>query len=168
MVIDPIRKAFWFIGLILLQVLVLNNIHLFGFATPFLYIYFILKLSSNISRNALMLLGFVLGLTIDIFSNTVGMNAAAAVFVAFCRPAILRLYITREATESILPSFASMGRFPFIKYTLTFILVHHSLLMLTQFYSLDHLSSFLLNLIGSTIFTFACIYALEVINIKNG
>ncbi len=54
MIITYIHRIGWFIGLVLLQVLILNSVHIAGYATPFLYIYFILKFSSGTSRNELM------------------------------------------------------------------------------------------------------------------
>lgn len=92
MIINYIHRIGWFVGLILLQVLILNNVHIAGVATPFLYVYFILKFNSGTSRNELMLWGFCIGLAIDIFSNTPGMNAAATVLLAFLRPLFLRLF----------------------------------------------------------------------------
>ena len=65
MIITYIHRIGWFVGLVLLQVLVLNNVHIAGYATPFLYIYFILKFSSGTSRNELMLWAFFFGLTGD-------------------------------------------------------------------------------------------------------
>ena len=70
MIINYIHRIGWFVGLILLQVLILNNVHIAGVATPFLYVYFILKFNSGTSRNELMVWGFCMGLAIDIFSNT--------------------------------------------------------------------------------------------------
>jgi hypothetical protein len=43
MIINYLHKIGWFVGLVLLQVLILNNVHIAGYATPFLYIYLILK-----------------------------------------------------------------------------------------------------------------------------
>ena len=63
MIITYIHRIGWFIGLVLLQVLILNNVHIAGYATPFLYIYFILKFNSGTSRNELMLWAFFFGLT---------------------------------------------------------------------------------------------------------
>ena len=70
MIITYIHRIGWFIGLVLLQVLILNNVHIAGYATPFLYIYFILKFDSGTSRNELMLWAFFFGLTIDVFADT--------------------------------------------------------------------------------------------------
>ena len=65
-----IRQVISFILLVLLQVLVLNNIHLFGIITPFLYIIFIINLPYNISRHWSLLIAFLLGLVVDMFTNT--------------------------------------------------------------------------------------------------
>ena len=95
MIINYLHKIGWFICLVLLQVLILNNVHIAGYATPFLYIYLILKFESDVSRNTLMLWAFFLGLTVDVFSDTPGMNAAATVLLAFLRPIFLRLFVPR-------------------------------------------------------------------------
>ena len=65
-----LQRIEWFIGLVLLQVLVLNHMHINGYATPFFFIYFILKYNSGVSRNVLMIWAFLLGLTVDILGNT--------------------------------------------------------------------------------------------------
>ena len=74
-----LQRIEWFIGLVLLQVLVLNHMHINGYATPFFFIYFILKYNSGVSRNVLMIWAFLLGLTVDILGNTPGMNGCATV-----------------------------------------------------------------------------------------
>ena len=67
--IKILHRMEWFLGLVLLQVLVLNQMHVAGYATPFFYIYFILKFNSRVGRNELMLWSFALGLTVDMFGN---------------------------------------------------------------------------------------------------
>ena len=102
----------WFIILVLLQVLVLNHIHFEH------YIYFLLKIDSDNSRKGLMLWAFSLGLCIDIFSNTPGLNAATAVCTAFCRPWILRLFSLRDITDNFEPGMYQMGFASFFRYTI--------------------------------------------------
>ena len=51
MIINYIHRIGWFVGLILLQVLILNNVHIAGVATPLLYVYFILKFNYCTNRN---------------------------------------------------------------------------------------------------------------------
>lgn len=116
MIINYLHKIGWFICLVLLQVLILNNVHIAGYATPFLYIYLILKFESDVSRNTLMLWAFFLGLTVDVFSDTPGMNAAATVLLAFLRPIFLRLFVPRDTLDTLIPAVRTMGIFPFLKY----------------------------------------------------
>ena len=150
MLINYLHKIGWFIGLVLLQVLILNNVHIAGYATPFLYIYLILKFESDTPRNALMLWAFFLGLAVDVFSDTPGMNAAATVLLAFLRPTFLR----------------TMGILPFLKYLVVSVLIHHGLLLTLEFFSFAHIGTLLLRIAASTLLTVTCIMAVEGIRKK--
>lgn len=161
MILTYFHRMGWFAGLALLQVLILNNVHIGGIATPFLYIYFLLKFASGTSRSELMLWGFFLGLTIDIFSNTPGMNAAAATLLAFSRPAFLRLFMPRDLLDSIVPSFKTMGVSPFLKFLVVSVFVHHLALLTIEFFSFTSLAMLLLRVVACTLLTFTCILAME-------
>ena len=150
MIITYIHRIGWFIGLVLLQVLILNNVHIAGYATPFLYIYFILKFASGTSRNELMLWAFFFGLTIDIFADTPGMNAS-----------LLRLFTPRDNLDSIIPSFKSMGITPFLKYTTASVFVHSLALLSIEFFSFTSIWLLLLRVISCTLLTLTCILAVE-------
>ena len=50
MSLDWIRNIVFFIVLLLVQVLVLNHIHLFGYATPLLYVYFAMPIRRHQPR----------------------------------------------------------------------------------------------------------------------
>ena len=69
--------------LLIVQALVLNNIHLFGFATPLLYVYTVICMRRNFPRWAALVISFLLGLGIDIFSNTPGVAACSLTLLAF-------------------------------------------------------------------------------------
>lgn len=75
MSIDFLKRLLLFFGLLLAQVLVLNHVHLFGVAIPLLYVYFVLSFPRDYSRNGALVWSFLLGLFIDIFSNTPGVAA---------------------------------------------------------------------------------------------
>lgn len=162
MIINYVHKIFWFAGLVLLQVLILNNVHIAGYATPFVYIYFLLRLESNISRNETMLWGFALGLCVDIFSNTPGMNAAAAVLLTFVRPFLLRLFTPRDRQE-VIPSLKNLGFSPYLRYLLAAVFIHHAALFTISFFSLSDIQTLLMQVVGSTILTVACIIAIDAI-----
>lgn len=160
MIHKHIQNVFWFIGLVLLQVLILNNIHLLGYATPFVYIYFIIRYEKDISRNSLMLLAFFIGLIIDIFSNTPGINAGASVFLAFARPLFLAMYKPRD-TDFLSPSLRAMGISSYLKYLLTCVFTHHLVLYLIMFFSLEDPLQLALKIGASALLTSLCIIAVE-------
>lgn len=152
--------------MVLLQVLILNNVHIAGYATPFLYMYLILKFESDTSRNTLMLCAFLLGLTVDLFSDTPGMNAAATVWVAFLRPVFLRLFVPRDTLDVLVPSIRTMGTLSFLKYLVVSVLMHHGFLLTLEFFSFAHIDTLLLRIAASTLLTAACIMAIEGIRKK--
>lgn len=166
MVFGYLHRVGWLVGLVLLQVLILNNVHVAGYATPFLYIYLIVKMSSDTSRHALMLWAFFLGLAVDVFSDTPGMNAAASVLFAFLRPALLRLFAPRDMLDTLVPSIRTMGVSSFLKYLVFGVLVHHALLLAVDFFSFAHIGTLLLRIAASTLLTVACIMAVEGIRKK--
>ena len=68
--INIVRGLLYFTVFVLIQVLILNNIHFLRLLTPFLYIYFIIKLPVGYSSVLVTFLSFLLGLVIDALSNT--------------------------------------------------------------------------------------------------
>ena len=101
-----------FVVLVLVQVLVLNNIHFMGYINPYVYVLFILLLPVRFSRLFTLILAFALGLIIDAFSNTYGIHAFSTVLIAFLRPlpSIYLLILKKTPTD---PSFNSFGVFAF-------------------------------------------------------
>ena len=164
MINNVLRVAIYCLVFLSIQVLVLNNIHFLRLATPFLYVYLILKLESDTPRNAQMLWAFFLGLAVDIYSDTPGMNAAATVLLAFVRPLLLRLFVPRDTTDSFVPGIRTLGMAPFLKYITASVLLHHCALLGIEFFSTAHVGLLLLRIVASTLLTLGCILALEGIH----
>lgn len=163
-----LRRILWFILLVALQVTICNRIHLFGLATPFLCLYFVLTLDHDVSPIALLLWSFALGLAVDIFSNTLGMHAAACTLVAFARPALLRLFFTRDESEMYEPGLKAMGSGSFWPYAIVAVLLHHSLFYLLEFFSFSHLIPMLLHIVCSAVLTLLLILGMELIRSVRG
>ncbi len=84
-------------------------------------------------RGVLMLLAFVTGLTIDIFSNTGGLHAAACTLVAFVRPYWVKITIPRsnyDELQNIRIKDIEFGQF--LTYTSVLVLTHHLFLYITE------------------------------------
>ncbi len=155
------KRLGWFWLLVFIQVLVLNHVHLMGYAMPFLYVYLILTLNVNVSRNILLLWGFFLGLAVDVFSNTPGMNAAATTFLAFMRPSLLTLFTPRDCAEDMEPGIKSMGFWLFFRYVLVGVALHHTVLLAIESFSFFDLGFLSLEILSSTLLTTFCVMAIE-------
>jgi rod shape-determining protein MreD len=164
--VNTIYRFKWFVGLVLVQVLILNQMHISGYATPFLYIYFILKINSKVGRNELMLWSFMLGLAVEIFGNTPGMNAAAATCLAFSRSSLLRLATLRSEDEGFVPGIKSLGVSSFSRYTLLASALFCTVLLLIDTFSFFHFGRLILKIIASTISTLIFIFCAESIGGK--
>ena len=108
---EIIRFLILFVVLTVAQAVVFNHLCLFNVAVPLVFIYFIIKLPVNLSVNWTMTVSFLLGLTVDIFSNTQGVNALACTVLAAVRLPLLRLYFPREDDMANPdPSLQTLGR----------------------------------------------------------
>lgn len=164
--IKMLHRMKWFLGLVLLQVLVLNQMHIGGYATPFFYIYFILKFNSRVKRNELMLWGFVLGLVVDMFGNTPGVNSAAATCLSFFRSPMIRLVTLKDMDEGFRPGVKSMGFSSFFRYSLLACGLFCTILFLIDAFSFYDVPSLCLKIVTSTMSTLFCIYCAESLGRK--
>ncbi len=143
-----------FIFLVIFQVLILNNIQLFNVLNPYLYILFILLLPLDIPAWALLMLGFMLGLSVDLFSDTAGIHAAATVFMAFCRPLVLIIVTPRGGYENEpVPTLNNMGSRWFITYSSILVFMHHLVLFNIEVFRFNEFPITLLRILLSSIFT---------------
>lgn len=168
MIKDFGKYVIMFVVLVLVQVLILNNIQFSGLINPYIYILFILLLPFTIPGYFLLGLSFVLGLTIDMFSNTTGIHAGAAVLLGFLRPGIASLVSSREIIEKgNTPTMTLLGFASFIKYTVIAVLVHHLFLFFAEAFSFSDFFETLLRYILSSAFSIVIILASQFIIFKN-
>lgn len=154
---DNINIALLFVGLILLQVIVLNNINFLGYINPFFYIIFIFLYPLKKIESTLILLSFFLGLFIDIFSNSGGTNAAATLLIAFIRIPVLKVILDKRELEY---SSLSISKLPFYK-SLTFIAVltfiHHFIVFSLEYFKWSNMNIILAKTSLTSIFTIVLI-----------
>jgi len=138
-----VKNIIRFILLVLFQVLVLDTIQFDGYIIPYVYLLFILLLPFDTNKSFMLILAFISGLSIDFFENTLGLHAAAVVFMAFARPGVIRFYFpTLEYTKGEEPGLSKMGVMGFLKYAFALVLFHQLLLTFLEVFSLhDFLQS---------------------------
>ena len=164
MSIKWINQILLFFFLILLQVWVFSQVHLFGIATPLVYLYFILGLPASTNRNLVVFLSFILGLSIDIFSYTLGMHAMAATVAGFSRDYSLKLFTPRDLSSEYVPKIRLLGTLSYFKYAVPIVLLHNIVYFLVESLSLLDPVGLLLRIAGSFILTMTVILAFEGFN----
>ncbi|MDR0995970.1 MAG: rod shape-determining protein MreD [Tannerella sp.] len=162
--INAIRNTVYFVVLVLVQVLLLDNIHFLRIATPFLYIYFILKLPASYSPVKVTFLSFLLGLAVDLLSNTAGMHAAACTLAGFARPYLIKLFMGDELPDNLVPSFHTFGHNIFMRYALAIAALHHLALFLIEAMDLFDPLFFAIRLLGSLVMSLLFIGIVETFN----
>ncbi len=155
--------ALLFVGAVLAQLLLFDNIQLFGAISPYPYIIFILLLPPSTNRSISVALGFLLGFTVDIFSSTLGLHAAACTLIAFLQPLVVRSGGTTQNTSSDeIPSLHTRGFIRTLELTLLLVLVHHLLLFLLAVPSWSHFGYVLLKILATVLFSTSCILFADV------
>lgn len=143
-----------FIFFVLLQVLVLNNVQFSLSVNPYLYIIFLLWLPIETPKWLLLLVAFLLGCSVDVFTNTLGMHASASVFLAFCRPFVLSLIAPREGYEpNHKPGIKDFGLGWFITYSTVLTILHHLFLFFVEAFSFTDILATIGRVFASSLFT---------------
>lgn len=128
-----IIRAIGFIIYALLQVILFRNLILFDKAFCFIYIGYLLLLPIDMNRMLQMLIGFMMGLFIDIFYDTLGIHAAASVLLMYVRPYWLNVVYGKDQNDNLsTPVLRNMGWQNFSVYILPLILLHHAALFYVE------------------------------------
>lgn len=152
----------WFI-LLLTQILLLRNLSFYNMATPFVYILFLMLLPFSIPNLFLYLIAFATGLTLDAFYDTLGVNAAACVMLAFVRISFISLTLNRDGFDEPEPTLGNMGFKWFILYAILCVFSHHLVLFFLETFRLAEFSYTLLRCFLSGIFTLFTIILIEFV-----
>lgn len=162
-----IKNIFRFILVVVLQVLVFNNIQFSGYINPHFYILFILLLPIKTPAWLTLILAFVLGYTIDLFSQSPGLHASASVFIAFVRPSIISAIKTSgETNQDIEPSLNNMGFRWFIIYATILILIHHAIYFFMEVFRFSNFLDTFYRVLISSFATFITILLFQLFTFK--
>ena len=141
-----------FIVLILVQAIVLNNINFLGYINPYLYILFILLYPAKNNRMLFIFISFLLGLGVDLFSDSGGVHAAACVTIAYMRPVILKFaFGTSYDYQTIKFSLTEFGQR--LTYFSILIIVHHIILFSLEIFNSTKILLILKKSLFSGVFT---------------
>lgn len=161
MTIDFLKRVGLLIIFAIAQALILGHIHLFDCATPLLYVYFAMLLPRNHPRWASIVLCFLLGLAVDMFSNTPGLAAASMTFIGFIQPYVLSPYLDREDAEDFSPSLATMGWLKYLSYIFILLFAFCVVFFSLEAFNFFNWQQWLLCMGGSFVITMILIIVLD-------
>jgi|TARA_B110000881_G_C18426351_1_gene438609 rod shape-determining protein MreD len=168
MISSSLSIAVRFFVLIIVQGLVLNNVHVFGVASTYFYVIFILFLPIEFNRIVVILMAFALGLAIDLFSSSWGLHAFSCVFMAYLRPTLLRFLAPRDGYEfNAVPNWRAMGFVWFITYSSIAIFIHHFIVHFVEAFRFSEFINVLGRTLASTLFTMLLLLIFQLFSYKS-
>ncbi|GGD53852.1 rod shape-determining protein MreD [Muriicola marianensis] len=147
-----LQNGLRFLLLVLAQVLIFNRLNFLGFINPMVYILFLYWYPIKPRRSVFMLICFFLGLTIDVFSDTLAFHTVACTTMAFFRPAIMRFVfgVNYEFQSFRLSNTTRVQQIAFLTFL---ILGHHAIFFLLEIFSLSHLLLLLKKIVFTSVGT---------------
>lgn len=142
-----------FLCLIPLQVLIANDIRLFGYINPQICILFVLWHPLQRKSLSTLLYTFLFGFIIDLFSNSGGVNTAALLVIIFMRITLLSVLLRNRELELQTSSYQYLNYFQQIIYIFILAFIHQLIIYSLEYYSIIYAFTILSKSIVSSLFT---------------
>ncbi|NDV44247.1 rod shape-determining protein MreD [Muricauda sp. 40Bstr401] len=131
-------NIFRFVLLILTQVLIFNNLNFMGFINPMVYVIFFYWYPIKGNRALFMIIAFLLGFIIDIFSDTMALNALASLTIAYARPVLMRFcFGVNYEFQNF--SFKNTTNIQRVTLLALMVLIHHLIFFSLEILSIAHI-----------------------------
>lgn len=154
-----LHRIYQFAILIFLQITLFNHIHLHGYISPFIYIIFIFQLPIKTSKASLLLLAFLTGITVDLFTHSGGIHGGTSVLIAYIRPYLLNALMPGgKLEEDAKPNLEKLGFVSFLIYTGLLTFVHHFSVNLIDAYTFSDFGYTSIKSFLSSVFTLVIIF----------
>ena len=156
-----VNRLIMFVVLALVQVLVLNYVWLFNLATPLLYVFFVVTFPRNSAKGEVLVWCFMLGLVIDLFSNTPGLASGSMTLIALVQPYLLELFVPRDSAENMEVSVATLGTSKFFTLSVILTLIYSLVFFALEAFNFFEWQMWLLRSVCSTLLTMVLMLAIE-------
>ena len=159
-----ISNSLRFILLVFIQVFLLKNIVFYDLNVPYLYVLFILLLPFETPNWVLFFFSFLIGITVDLFNDTLGLHAAASTILALVRILFIAVTVQKDNYDSDPePSLSIMGFRWFFFYALILTFIHHFFLLNFEVFKFSEIPSTLSRVILSSLITLTLIFISELL-----
>ena len=144
-----LNNAIRFISLLFLQVFILNHVNIFGHINPMVYIAWVFLYPVRKTRSLFLILSFLLGISIDFFLDSGGVNAFAITFIAYFRLPILMAVLRKSDLDYGQFNLKTLSVNKVILFISILTIIHHFIVFSLEYFSFSEF----LNIISSTILT---------------
>ena len=163
---DILKRAGIFVIFVLAQAIVLGRIHLFHYATPLLYVWFVLSFERNHPKWAILLWSFFMGLFVDIFANTPGLAAASLTLIGAIQPYFLEPFIPRDSVDDLRPSIRAIGMVKYVYYITVLVVLYCIVFFSLEAFNFFNWMDILKSVGGSAVITLVLILTFESVSGK--
>jgi len=168
--IDGVKKAVLFLILLLIQVLLIDQIDLGSFNyffSPIIYGLVIIIIYPGFDFRYLLIAAFIMGLSVDIFRNTLGLNISSLVAVAYFRKYILSMISPRDGFDLNKDlNIISIGLNRFIIYASIMLMIHHFWFYLLEDFHFNQLHIVFLRSLINTCIALAFIVLFQYLTLR--
>ncbi|WP_258102710.1 rod shape-determining protein MreD [Marinoscillum sp. MHG1-6] len=159
--INYIRQVIHLFVFLILQIPLINKFILFDKAFGFFYLGFILFLPVGLNRNLTMIIGFLSGLVIDVFSNTPGIHAAATVLITFVKDYWYSFAIGEDEEPNL--SWNDLKGWGSVKFLLPLITLHHTIIFVLENNGFTEFVILMNKILLSSAYTFITVFSLSLL-----
>lgn len=145
------------------QLLLLENVQLFGYLNPYYYPILVLLWPVKWNRALSLVVAFGLGMIMDLFENSGGLHTSALVLLAYVRPYLLQSLVARAVEEGLSVNLSSLGPTKFITFTTMGLFVFHFWLFLLEAFAWSEFFWVLIRSLVSTAVSAAMVYATQLL-----
>lgn len=142
-----------FFSLLFLQVFFLNHLNIFGHINPMVYIVWVFLFPVRKSRSLLLILSFLLGIFIDFFSDSGGVNAFAITFIAYFRLPILMAILRKPDIDYAQFNLKTLSFNKVFLFIAILTLIHHFIIFSLEYFSFGEFLNIIYNTILTSFFT---------------
>lgn len=155
-----------YVVVMLLQVLLFDQLQLWGACHPYIYILCLLMMPITLPHNVDMLIGALVGLVMDVFCNSLGVHTAACILVMFIRPYLIGALVNDKDRLNEQISLRSIGMEAILRYVVILVIIHHLMVFALAAWSWSHIGFVLLETLVSSLVTILIIIGYNILKYR--
>ena len=163
---DWTRQLGRYVVVMLLQVLLFNQLQLWGLCHPYIYVMCLLMMPITLPHNVDMLIGAAVGIIMDVFCNSLGVHTASCILIMFIRPYVIGALVNDKDRLNEQITWRTLGPEVMLKYLTILVLIHHLTVFLLAAWSWAHIGFALLETLVSSIVTIIIIVGYNALKYK--